>query len=127
MVFARKPAVVETADTHAISSNHMRDPALETGVYGYDVEKNEPKERKMSRVGGPVPGIVGDSDADSALSVGKQLELEATNSIKYRTCSWPKVNCRSRPPHPCSSCRLFQRHQSFSLQTSSHRNLLALA
>jgi len=45
----------------------------------------------MSRVGGPIPGIVGDSDADSALSVGKQLELEATNSIKYRTCSWPKV------------------------------------
>jgi hypothetical protein len=91
MVFARKTAVVETADNPALSSNNMRDPALETGVYGYDVEKNGPKERKMSRVGGPIPGIVGDSDADSAMSVGKQLELESTNSIKYRTCSWPKV------------------------------------
>lgn len=91
MVFGRNAAVEETANPHALSSNKTRDPPLETGVYGYDVEKNGPQERKMSRVGGPIPGIVGDSDADSALSVGKQLELEATNSIKYRTCSWPKV------------------------------------
>ncbi len=91
MAFGRKAEVVQTSTTNTISPNNMRDPALETGVYGYDVEKNGPPERKMSRVGGPIPGIVGDSDADSALSVGKQLELEATNSIKYRTCSWPKV------------------------------------
>ena len=100
MVFARKTAVVETADTGAISSTTMRDPALETGIYGYDIEKNGPKERKMSRVGGPIPGTVGDSDTDSAMSVGKQLELEATNSIKYRTCSWPKVNCPTHLPPP---------------------------
>ncbi|MCJ1360138.1 MAG: hypothetical protein MMC33_010141 [Icmadophila ericetorum] len=61
----------------------QKDPTLETGVYGYDVEKQG---RKMSRVGDPLT-----SDSDSGLSVGKQMELEATNSIKYRTCSWPKT------------------------------------
>ncbi len=53
----------------------------------YDAEANNDKGRKMSRVA----GVVGESDTDSQLSVGKQLELEATNSIKYRTCSWQKV------------------------------------
>ena len=71
------------------------DPPLQTGIYGYDVEKNDAGARKMSRIGGPIPGIVGESDADSAISVGKQMELESTNSIKYRTCSWPKVSTKS--------------------------------
>ena len=62
-------------------------------AYGYDAEKGgekgeDQKERKMSRVGGV--GVIADSD--SQLSVGKQLELEATNSIKYRTCSWQKAS-----------------------------------
>lgn len=108
MVFARNPAVVDTTDTHAIPTNTMRDPAFETGIYGYDVEKNGPRERKMSRVGGPVPGAAGDSDTDSAMSVGKQLELEATNSIKYRTCSWPKVNCPTPMTSISPSCSLVQ-------------------
>lgn len=55
--------------------------------YGFDPEKGEQKERKMSRVG----GVGAPADTDSQLSVGRQLELEATNSIKYRTCSWQKV------------------------------------
>ena len=54
---------------------------------GYDQESNEKGGRKMSRIA----GVMGESDDDSTLSVGKQLELEATNSIKYRTCSWQKV------------------------------------
>jgi hypothetical protein len=29
--------------------------------------------------------------ADDRASVEKQLELEAENAIKYRTCSWQKV------------------------------------
>ena len=56
--------------------------------YGYDAEKGGDKERKMSRVGGV--GIIADSD--SQLSVGKQVELEASNAIKYRTCTWQKVS-----------------------------------
>lgn len=31
------------------------------------------------------------SDTDTE-TIGRQIELEAGNSIKYRTCSWQKVN-----------------------------------
>ena len=55
--------------------------------YNYDPEKGDEKERKMSRVGGA--GVT--TDSDSQISVGKQVELEADNAIKYRTCSWKKV------------------------------------
>ncbi|KAA6410786.1 MAG: N amino acid transport system [Lasallia pustulata] len=78
-----------TSDKTGVRDHVSRDPAIETGVYGYDVEKTGPRERKMSRIAGP--GLGRDSDTDSALSVGKQIELEATSSIKYRTCSWPKT------------------------------------
>ena len=59
--------------------------------YEFDHEGQDEKGRKMSRIA--APGAV--SDADSQISVGKQMELEASNSIKYRTCSWQKV--RSSP------------------------------
>jgi hypothetical protein len=32
-----------------------------------------------------------DDSSDESITVGKQMELEAENAIKYRTCSWPKV------------------------------------
>jgi hypothetical protein len=32
-----------------------------------------------------------DDDSDASITVGKQMELEAENAIKYRTCSWQKV------------------------------------
>lgn len=50
--------------------------------------------RKMNRIDKPKSAGEhgsGDSDTDSATTVGKQMEMEAGNSIKYRTCSWPKV------------------------------------
>lgn len=72
-----------------------RDPPVETGIYGYDTEKQASSARKMSRVGGPTTGVMGDSDSDSALSVGKQMEMESSNAIKYRTCSWQKVRWKS--------------------------------
>ncbi|MCJ1308174.1 hypothetical protein MMC25_001826 [Agyrium rufum] len=65
------------------------DPMLDNG-YGYDAEKNENSgDRKMSRVGAPLATV--GSDDDSAISVGKQMELESSNAIKYRTCSWQKT------------------------------------
>ena len=54
------------------------------GHDGYDPENSTG--RRMSRIDKPL-----DSDTDSSLSVGKQIELEASNAIKYRSCSWPKV------------------------------------
>lgn len=56
---------------------------LEGGVPPYNVDVEGGDERKLSRI---------ESDTDSTLTVGKQIELEANNAIKYRTCSWPKVN-----------------------------------
>ena len=94
MALGRRSKVVDTANKYdnslAAKDNEQHEAS---GAFGSDPEKGEPRTRKMSRIGGPIPGIVGDSDADSALSVGKQLELEQANSIKYRTCSWQKVHC----------------------------------
>lgn len=58
-----------------------------TSKEGYDPESTGEKGRKMSRIA----DVMAESDQESQLSVGKQLELEANNSIKYRTCSWQKV------------------------------------
>jgi len=58
------------------------------GEFGYDPEGNEKGGRKMSRIAAP-GALMG--DADSGLDVGRQLELESSNAIKYRTCSWQKV------------------------------------
>ena len=85
--FGKKAHAAEEPITTDRGTAHMRDPAFETGVYGYDTEKNTAAGRKLSRVA--APGVVGDSESE--MSVGKQMELEATNSIKYRTCSWQKV------------------------------------
>lgn len=54
------------------------------GHDGYDPENATG--RRMSRIDKLL-----DSDTDSSLSVGKQIEMEASNAIKYRSCSWPKT------------------------------------
>ena len=95
MALGETPAVVAD-DSNNISSldekrEPHRDPGLEFGVYGYDVEKNQERTRKMSRLGGPKAIGITDTDDDSVMSVGKQMEMEASNAIKYRTCSWQKV------------------------------------
>ena len=56
--------------------------------YDYDPENPEGG-RRASRVAGVARQNMTDSDSD--LTVGKQMELEAGNAIKYRTCSWQKV------------------------------------
>ncbi|KAK4946656.1 hypothetical protein LTR66_014266 [Elasticomyces elasticus] len=53
----------------------------------YEPETGGPTGRKMSRI--DAKSVVG-TDSDSDMTVGKQMELEAGNAIKYRTCSWPK-------------------------------------
>lgn len=98
MAFDSKAEAVGASEGSGIASRSMRDPAVETGPYDQDIEKNGSQGRKMSRIGAPLPGILGDSDSDSTISVGKQLELESNNSIKYRTCSWPKVKELSSLP-----------------------------
>ena len=41
-------------------------------------------------LGGARGADVRDS-SDESFTIGKQIEMEADNAIKYRTCSWPKV------------------------------------
>ncbi|CAF9930470.1 MAG: hypothetical protein ALECFALPRED_004608 [Alectoria fallacina] len=84
MALGRKAHKVDNT-THEIDPNST---TKEEAQY-YDPESiGEKGGRKMSRIAGVMGG---ESDQDSQLSVGKQLELEATNSIKYRTCSWQKT------------------------------------
>ena len=70
--------------------------------FGQDVEKQGAQQgtyRKMSRIDVPITGSISamkegrDSiDATGAgVSIGQQMEAEAGNAIKYRTCSWQKV------------------------------------
>ncbi|TKA81439.1 hypothetical protein B0A49_00282 [Cryomyces minteri] len=57
------------------------------GYDGYDPENpGAAGGRKRSRTDKNI-----DSDTDSSMSVGKQMEMEADNAIKYRTCTWPKT------------------------------------
>lgn len=68
----------------------MEKSTLAVGDGAYDAEKQVGASRKMSRIGEPLRPVF-DSDSDSAMSVNKQMELEASNKIKYRTCSWQKT------------------------------------
>lgn len=94
MAIGRKSKAVADG-THKISLDEKREPRRgspeETGVHGYDVEKAGQTGRRMSRLGGPTTIGLAESDSDSVASVGKQMEQEASNAIKYRTCSWQKV------------------------------------
>lgn len=49
----------------------------------YDVEGQPRRDSRIAPV-----------QAEDRTSIGKQLELEAENAIKYRTCSWQKVRLR---------------------------------
>jgi hypothetical protein len=51
-------------------------------------KKNASDEESQTRRGSRVTEV---HDPERA-TVGKQLELEAENAIKYRTCSWQKVS-----------------------------------
>lgn len=53
--------------------------------WDYDAEARDDKGRKMSRLGAL-------TSEEEKLDVGGQIELEAGNAIKYRTCSWQKVS-----------------------------------
>lgn len=68
--------------------------------------------KPMNRIDRPITrSITGDSamedsGTDVSVSIGKQMELEADNAIKYRTCSWQKV-CYGHlffVPHSFSCC-----------------------
>ena len=64
-----------------------------TAEHGGSKKLNKP----MNRIDRPITksitgdSAMGDSSTDVSVSIGKQMEKEAGNAIKYRTCSWQKV------------------------------------
>lgn len=81
-------------------STEKANPELaKDGVFSGDqtiAENGGKKQRKMNRIDGPITkpiggDVLGDDSTDTDISIGKQMEMEADNAIKYRTCSWQKV------------------------------------
>ena len=81
-----------------------------TSGFGSDYEGFKPekdlesqdgvKYRKMSRIDRPITGSIAGmnegrkssiDETGAGVSIGQQMEAEAGNAIKYRTCSWQKV------------------------------------
>ncbi len=87
MALGMKSRKVDNDTTHNINVDNGSPNDTEKHGHYYDPEANNEKGRKKSVI---ASGVIDDSD-DASLTVGKQLELESTNSIKYRTCSWQKV------------------------------------
>lgn len=88
--FGRKKEVVDTSNNTNIAAFDEKSDPSDQAQYDKDPEKAEDERlRKMSRVGGPLTAPTTDDEA--TIGVAKQIELEQTDSIKYRTCSWQKV------------------------------------
>ena len=88
MASGKTDGVFDQTAIHTVAADSTEDPAL-LKRSGYDEEKLE-RRRGMNRICDPLVPV--DTDAGSTLTVGKLQELEAANDIKYRTCSWQKVN-----------------------------------
>jgi len=100
--FGRKKNVVADAPPLTDANNSLTEkPAAYADGYGAQGAEYDPEQqagygsqRRMSRIDKAVTKpIAGNelSDDSSGISVGKQMELESSNAIKYRTCSWQKV------------------------------------
>jgi hypothetical protein len=50
------------------------------------LEKKDPELGRIEK-----PGRRDVDDSDESFTIGRQMEMEAENAIKYRTCSWQKV------------------------------------
>lgn len=89
----RTPSPTTTSDPNLAPEKPV--PSYEAG----DVENAGFGPRKGSRIDKPRTGSLvpaGVEADEGSVTVGKQMEMEADNAIKYRTCSWPKV-LRSPP------------------------------
>lgn len=88
----------KSTSPHAPDDKNVLDTSGNYGA-GYDQEGQRTHgDRPMRRISEPIVkpvigGVVGGSgsDSDSTMSVGKQIAMEESNAIKYRTCSWPKT------------------------------------
>jgi hypothetical protein len=84
--------------TASDSSNHSSSPPNEKAeLKSAGINPYKKFNKPMNRIDRPLTksitgdSAMGDSSTDVSVSIGKQMELEADNAIKYRTCSWQKV------------------------------------
>ncbi|KAI9800344.1 MAG: hypothetical protein M1825_004114 [Sarcosagium campestre] len=86
MALGRSSHVVDTPNDVKLETEGGAPFRSHEGAAAYDAEAGtgDGRGRRMSR-------IDKDSDSDISDTVGKQIELEAGNDIKYRTCSWQKT------------------------------------
>ena len=98
--FGKKKSDNSSSPISSPSTNNADMELTKDGVYSGDTaaaERGGKKPRKMNRIDGPITKPIGaenvlnDDGTDSDISIGKQMEMEAGNAIKYRTCSWQKV------------------------------------
>ena len=78
-------------DTFTAYGDDIKGIGRSSPEYQYDAEKTGPLVKRGPRIAPPLYAVATDSDTDSELSTSKLVELESANSIKYRTCSWPKT------------------------------------
>ena len=65
-------------------------PVEDFSTYPYDAERQSSAiGRKGGRIGPPLDSMT--TSNEDKLDIDKQMELEAGNTIKYRTCSWQKT------------------------------------
>jgi hypothetical protein len=79
---------------HQMALGFGNKKAKEAGIINNDVKSPEDVYDPEDQSNGGrrrVSRVVGDDNSSTTLSIGKQIELEADNAIKYRTCSWQKV------------------------------------
>ena len=73
-IFGNKASPAET------TSQSSNEKAAFDKEKGYDAE-----------AAGGITAPVNDTGSDASITIGRQIELEANNAIKYRTCSWQKT------------------------------------
>jgi hypothetical protein len=101
--FGKKKSDSSSPSTTSPHTEKTNPELTKDGVFSGDQTSAEnggqkPRKMKMNRIDGPITKPIGgenvlnDDSTDSDVSIGKQMEMEAGNAIKYRTCSWKKVN-----------------------------------
>jgi len=106
---SRAPATVNLPPPATTTvDNNIYEKGINTNSNGsYDMEKAQATRSnkgtgygkiQMNRIGAPPAHLVStiasdssDTDSENSISIGKQVEMEAGNAIKYRTCSWQKT------------------------------------
>lgn len=85
---SRFPGVLSLVATHSL----LTMAPVEEPKYDLSGSSDCPAKKEFPDLEDQVNDAQEAVESDSNASVGRQIELEAGNAIKYRTCSWQKVD-----------------------------------